>query len=322
MSEAVDQTFVFADLSGFTALTEAHGDDYAADVAADFSAAVRALLDEYGAVQVKAIGDGLLLRVLDAGRAAHLAARVVAESGRHRSLGVRVGMHTGTAVQRGGDWFGAAVNLAARVAESARSGEALMTGATRDAAGDALSSGQVVSRGRRALKNVSQPVELVALVLEDGRAGRLPVDPVCRMAVDPSQSHERVVHRGVEYHFCSSDCREAFTRDPRRYTRIRSHRDELLVSDRARERAARALSRAYDGGRLTSQELEDRIEQVWRGRTRADLKAATRDLPYRRRRQPWRVLFAHWLGTPGRRLPARRRQRRLHAPADRDRLRR
>jgi class 3 adenylate cyclase len=42
-------TFVFADLAGYTALTEAHGDEHAADVAEGFCRRVRALLQTYGA---------------------------------------------------------------------------------------------------------------------------------------------------------------------------------------------------------------------------------------------------------------------------------
>jgi adenylate cyclase len=37
-------TFLFADIAGFTALTEAHGDEQAADLVADFCAAIRAEL--------------------------------------------------------------------------------------------------------------------------------------------------------------------------------------------------------------------------------------------------------------------------------------
>jgi adenylate cyclase len=212
------QTFLFADLAGYAALTEAHGDEHAADVAGGFFAAVRALLDAYDAEEIKAIGDALLIRVPNAGNAVRLAARVVADSGaRHESLSVRVGMHTGTAVQRNGDWYGASVNLAARVAEAARSGEVLMTAATRQAAGDALPAGQMRARGPHDFHNISRPVEISALVLDDPGTQHLPVDPVCRMAVDPGRSDERAVHRGVEYHFCSPTCRAAFAHDPDRY---------------------------------------------------------------------------------------------------------
>jgi class 3 adenylate cyclase len=43
-SEPAVQTFLFADLSGFTALTEAHGDEQAADLVGGFCVAVRQLL--------------------------------------------------------------------------------------------------------------------------------------------------------------------------------------------------------------------------------------------------------------------------------------
>ena len=43
---------------------------------------------------------------------------------------VRVGLHHGTAVERDGDYFGAAVNLAARVSAEANGGEVLLTGHT------------------------------------------------------------------------------------------------------------------------------------------------------------------------------------------------
>lgn len=165
-------TFLIADLAGYTALTEAHGDEQAAEVAGDFCAAVRALLPDYGAEEVKTIGDALLLRVPDAGQAVRLAARLVSDFGaRHGSLGVRVGMHTGSAVRRGDDWYGSAVNVAARVADAAEAGEVLMTASTRRAAADAVAPGQLRGRGRRQLKNVAEPVELLALALDGSPEG-------------------------------------------------------------------------------------------------------------------------------------------------------
>jgi adenylate cyclase len=76
--------------------------------------------------------------------------------------------------------------------------------------------GQLRSHGRRQLKNVRDPVELFSLVTESDEL-RLPIDPVCRMAVDPASAPERDMHRGVEYHFCSSPCAQAFRVAPERY---------------------------------------------------------------------------------------------------------
>jgi adenylate cyclase len=303
------QTFVFADLAGYTAMAEAMGDEAAADVAARFCGDVRALLGDYGAEEVKAIGDALMLRVSDPGEALHLAARIVCEfATRHRSLRVRVGMHTGSAVQRDGDWFGSAVNLASRVADVARAGEVVMTAATRAAAAEALAASRVRSRGRKRFKNVTDPVELFALELDES-VRRLPIDPVCHMAVDPDQTTERTVYDGVEYHFCSSTCARAFDGDPRRYVRQPSQRAELLISDGARERATEQLATAYRKGRIGAHELEERVGHVLTARTRADLQTALHNLPRPWRRRRWTIAFFRWLTRPFRRVARWRRSR-------------
>jgi class 3 adenylate cyclase/YHS domain-containing protein len=289
-------TFVVADLSGYTALTEAHGDERAADVAFAFCAEVREALPDYSAEEVKTVGDAIVVRVPDAADAVHLAARILGDfADRDGALAVRLGLHTGTAVRRGDDWFGSAVNVASRIADLANAGEALMSEGTRTAAGDRLADAQARPRGRRELKNVRDPVELFALVPEGhDELGQLPVDPVCRMTVDPRQSAAARVYRGVEYHFCSDGCARAFEDAPQRYTGRRdSSRALALVSDGARERAARRLGRAYVRGRLDREELERRSEAVWQARTRADLRGLTHDLPARRRvPAPW--LWPFW----------------------------
>jgi len=291
-SSAWVSTFVFADLAGYTALTEAHGDERAAQVAAAFCDELRALLADYGAEEVKAVGDALIVRVPDAGQALELAARIVGDFGaRDRALGVRVGMHTGTAVRRGEDWFGSAVNVASRVADLAHGGEVIVTGATRDGAASSPLAAQLVSRGPRILRHVPEAIEIFVLVQEglyDGRG--LPVDPVCRVTVDPAAAEETVVWRGVEYHFCSTACAEAFLEAPTHYIRTSGSRALTLVSDEARESVARRLARAYAKGRIDTNELERRMEGAWSARTRADLQAVTHDLPRRRRGVPaWQV---------------------------------
>ena len=292
---AEEQTFVFADLAGFTALTEAHGDEFAADVAARFCSEARTLLPDYDAEEVKSIGDAVMLRVPDPSAAVGLAIRVAEQLGRdHGSLGVRVGMHTGPAVERGGDWFGATVNVAARVAELAQPGEVLMTAATWQAAKASVVDREIRSRGAKRLKNVAEPIELFVVTPPDAKNfPGLPIDPVCRMSVDPSKGAEPIVHRGVTYHFCSDACRDSFAADPMRYVQRRSSRADLRVSDDARERVARRLGRAFTGGRLSDDELDERLARTWAARTRADLEAVVHDLP-RRQRPRLRGIASWW----------------------------
>jgi adenylate cyclase len=130
-------TFVFADLVGYTALTEEHGDETAARVAREFRRTVTCLSRAHGAWQVKSMGDGAMIWSPDPGRAVALAARVVEEVGaRADLLPVRVGVHTGRAVMRGGDWYGSTVNVAARLAREADANEALISWTTRGAVRD------------------------------------------------------------------------------------------------------------------------------------------------------------------------------------------
>jgi adenylate cyclase len=217
-SGSVVQTFLFADLSGFTALTEAHGDEQAADLVGGFCVAVRRLLAAHQAQEVKTIGDALMLRSADAAAAIRLGLCIVHDVGaQHGFPLVRAGMHTGPAVEREGDWFGATVNLAARVSAAASGGEALLTAATR-AAGRLVGT-ELRERGRWTFRNVTEPVPVYAAVRQGTRSSAgLPIDPVCRMAVDPWHSAGRLTHQGVEYCFCSLGCAGAFAQHPARYT--------------------------------------------------------------------------------------------------------
>jgi adenylate cyclase len=127
-------------------------------------------------------------------------------------------MNTGEALERDGDWFGTTVNIAARVSGIAAGGEVLLTEATRAIAGE-LDGIDLHERGRRALKNIGEPVLLFAAVREgECDAAGLPIDPVCRMAVDPEHGAGGLSYEGVEYYFCSLECAGAFAADPARYT--------------------------------------------------------------------------------------------------------
>lgn len=218
MSASEPATFLFADIAGFTALTEVHGDEQAAELAGQFSECVAALLPEAGGEQVKTIGDALMLRVPDAAKAVRLGLAIVHDAMRnHHSPAVRVGMHTGPAVERDGDWFGTTVNAAARVSGLASGGEVLITDATREAAGD-LVDVAFHAHGRHRLHNLKEPVVVFAAMRQGATDDRrFPIDPVCRMAIDPDRTAGFLVYQDTEYHFCSLACAGEFARAPEEY---------------------------------------------------------------------------------------------------------
>src|SRR5918999_2109257 len=130
-----DAAFLFADVAGFTAYTEIHGDARAAELAWRLRLGVEAQLG-HDAHVVKTLGDAVMARIADPADAAAAGLRIVA-----RALPgpgdpqMRVGIHCGPAVECMGDFFGTAVNVAARVSALAAPGEVLVSEPVAAAAG-------------------------------------------------------------------------------------------------------------------------------------------------------------------------------------------
>jgi adenylate cyclase len=161
MRRTQEHTFLFADLVGFTTLTATRGDEVAADVATSFHSEVARLAADHGAEAVKAIGDAVMVRGTDAASTVLLGLRITSLSEELGFPPVRIGMCTGPAVRRGQDWFGATVNLAARVANLAAGGEVLLGESTLRAV-RAVSGLDIQARGMHLLKNVVGPLALYA----------------------------------------------------------------------------------------------------------------------------------------------------------------
>lgn len=215
---AAAATFLFADIAGFTALTEAHGDEQAVQLVEDFAAAVQAELPRVEGEYVKTIGDALMLRVPDPGDAIRLGLWITRNAiGGHQAPSVRVGGNHGAAIARGADYFGSTVNVAARVSALAGGGELLVTGHTAALVPD-LEGVVYESRGRQVLRNVAEPVEIFAVARVDENTDHQAIDPVCQMTVDPERAAGRLRVGETAYYFCSLTCAGAFAQHPERYS--------------------------------------------------------------------------------------------------------
>jgi adenylate cyclase len=211
-------TFVFADIAGYTALTEAHGDADAAELAATFCRTISEAAAARGGEVIKTIGDAVMVRHGDPAEAVALGLTAAHEViAGHGFPAVRVGMHHGPAIERGGDWFGATVNLAARVAAVAAGGEVLVTDAVRERAGE-LEGVEFQSRGEQRIRNVASLVPLFAAVPDDRTGEARHLDPVCRMLVAEGREAGTLRHDDTLYRFCSLECARRFLRDPDAYT--------------------------------------------------------------------------------------------------------
>ena len=144
----------FADLTGYTRMTEELGDEHAVGVVERFVAEVELTLPEDARV-VKTIGDEVMVVSPDPGTLVDWA---VGFQALHATRPLpRIGMHYGEVLYRDGDYYGREVNQAARVSARAGAGEVLVTRPVVDAAGAHLEFEHI---GEVRLKGFAEPTEL------------------------------------------------------------------------------------------------------------------------------------------------------------------
>lgn len=111
----------FADIVGFTALSNELGEQKVGDLAELFESRCSDAVSDLGGRVIKSIGDSVLFVNESPAAAIDTAEGIVRVIGRDpRMPDVRVGLATGSVVMRLGDVFGPPVNLAARLTAVAR----------------------------------------------------------------------------------------------------------------------------------------------------------------------------------------------------------
>ena len=145
----------FADLAGYTRLTEEAGEEEAVDAVERFIEDVEVTLPD-GARVIKTIGDEVMIVGSDAAALVDWAVgfqRLVAD---RRPL-PRIGLHYGPTLYRDGDYYGREVNQAARVAARAAGGEVLVTRPVVELAGAHLEFERI---GEVRLKGFDEATEI------------------------------------------------------------------------------------------------------------------------------------------------------------------
>jgi adenylate cyclase len=126
LSDAVEVTILFCDLKDFTAFADRQGDGAAVRLIDAFATTVTR---ERGpeARLTKLLGDGFMLIYADPRPAVEAGERIIEAMRAPGRPGVHASVHHGSAHLREGDYFGSAVNLAARLLVLADQGELLAT---------------------------------------------------------------------------------------------------------------------------------------------------------------------------------------------------
>jgi len=164
---AVSVTFLFCDLKDFTAYADREGDEAAVGVIDRFADTVVRQRGP-GFHFTKALGDGFMLVYSDPCAAVAAGGRVVDAMRGIDTPGVHASVHSGVALVREGDYFGSAVNLAARLLLAAERDQLVATRPVIEATGSAFSWDPA---GTRQVKGMAQPVELFLLRGSRLRAG-------------------------------------------------------------------------------------------------------------------------------------------------------
>jgi adenylate cyclase len=212
----LDLALLIADLCGYTALTETHGALKASETVLRFVHLAKACLDP-GVSIVDSIGDEVFCSGADTLAVVRTGLRLRESIEREPEfLGVSMGIHRGPIVEREGRLFGAPINLTARLAAHAIGGQILCSEAVARTIG---ASAGVKPRpiGMQRFKNVTYAVPVFELVrVSEGPVATM-ADPVCRMQVATDGAAAAIVHDGVTYRFCSTECARLFSDAPGAY---------------------------------------------------------------------------------------------------------
>jgi predicted ATPase/DNA-binding SARP family transcriptional activator len=163
-------TFLMTDIERSSALWESEPDAMAASLALHDELIERCAVDHGGRLlKTKGEGDSTLSVFPRASDAVHCAAALresLAAVTWHGELDVRVrvALHTGEAHERGGDYFGPALNRTARLRGLAGGGTTLLSQATRELVHDRLPPGsELVDLGTHELRDLSRPERVFEL---------------------------------------------------------------------------------------------------------------------------------------------------------------
>lgn len=168
-------TLIFSDIEGSTEMLERLGESQWMEVVRHHNALIRSVVQSHDGTVVKSQGDGFMLAFSSAHSALYCAMEVERAlavrpfSPSVEELNVRIGVHSGFVIADADDFYGRNVVLAARIADKARGGEILVSGAVKQYT-ESDPSLDFEHRGDFRLKGLTGEHDLYAVPWGSGRA--------------------------------------------------------------------------------------------------------------------------------------------------------
>lgn len=199
---------LFADLSGYTALTETHGPATAADMIDKFVEIVKASLVGVSRLH-QSIGDEVLIVSKSPEHLLSTAIMLIINCCKEQHfLQVHGGLHYGKILKRNDNYFGSPINLTSRIANKANKGTFWCSSDFISELSNAAAF-TFASKGKHNFKNVSDEIDVFELMIEN--TNTFHIDPVCRMLIHKKESATPHPHEQNIF-FCSADCLDIYIR--------------------------------------------------------------------------------------------------------------
>jgi adenylate cyclase len=157
-----DEAAAFADLTGYTRLTEEAGDERAAAVSLELAQFVNEVAAAHRGDVVKMLGDGVHFHFRDPADAVRASLGIVGGVETRGLPPAHIGVNAGPMIYDEGDYFGRTVNIAARIAAKASAGDVFVgEDLARNVEPDGFALHEV---GEFELKGIARPVTIFRAV--------------------------------------------------------------------------------------------------------------------------------------------------------------